>query len=116
MQVIGGKKAEAIAWYLQVVETHNGATAARAQFQIGECHYALGKYDLAARELMKVDIVYAYPKWSAVALYDAGRAFEQLKQVDNARKQYSLCVKKYKGSGPAALSAKRLETLGTAGS
>ena len=109
-----GKKAEAIGWYQQVVETHNGATAARAQFQIGECHYALGKYDLAAKELMKVDIVYAYPQWSAVALYDAGRAFEQLKQVDNARKQYALCVKKYKGSAPAALAAKRLAALGGA--
>ena len=111
-----GKKAEAIGWYQQVVETHNGATAARAQFQIGECHYALGKYDLAVKELMKVDIVYAYPQWSAVALYDAGRAFEQLKQVDNARKQYALCVKKYKGSPAAALAAKKLKALGGVGS
>ncbi|HUU21483.1 MAG TPA: hypothetical protein VM389_03020, partial [Phycisphaerae bacterium] len=74
-------------------------------------HFAQGKFDLAAGELMKVDIVYAYPEWSAPALYDAGRAFEQLQQPDQAKKQYALCIQKYKDSGPAALAAKRLQAL-----
>jgi len=108
------KYAEARKWYAEVIETHNGPTAARAQFQIGECYFAEGRYALAVRELMKVDIVYAYPEWSAAALYDAGKAFEQLKQLDNARKQYALCVRKYKDSGPAELAARRLKALGEA--
>jgi len=107
----GKKYDDARKWYTQVIETHNGPTAARAQFQIGECYFAQGKFDLAAGELMKVDIVYAYPEWSAPALYDAGRAFEQLQQPDQAKKQYALCIRKYKDSGPAALAAKRLQAL-----
>ena len=103
---------DARTWYAQVAGTHNGPTAARAQFQIGECYFAEGKYDQAARELMKVDIVYAYPEWSAPALYDAGRAFEQLRQTDKARKQYELCIQKYKDSAPAGLAATRLKALG----
>jgi len=98
-------------WYAQVIETHNGPTAARAQYQIGECHFKEGKFELAVGELLKVEIVYAYPKWSAPALYDAGMAFEQLKKFDEAKKQYALCVKKYQDSGPAALAAKRLKAL-----
>lgn len=104
--------AEARKWYAQVVAAHNGPTAARAQFQIGECFFAEGSYEQAVRELLKVDIVYAYPEWSARALYEAGRAFEQLKQLDQAKSQYALCVRKYKDSAPAALAAKRLQALG----
>ena len=62
--------------------------------------------------MLKVEIIYPYPEWSAPALYDAGRAFEQLKRPKDARKQYALCVKKYKGSDPAALAAKKLAALG----
>ena len=99
-------------WYKQVTGPHSGPTAARAQFQIGECYFAEGKFEQAARELMKVEIIYPYPEWSAAALYDAGRAFEQLKRLEDAKNQYALCVKKYKDSGPAALAAKRLKALG----
>jgi len=99
-------------WYAQVTGPHSGPTAARAQFQIGECWFAQGKFEQAVKELLKVEIIYPYPEWSAAALYDAGRAFEQLKRPKNAKKQYALCVKKYKDSGPAALAAKRLATLG----
>ena len=37
------------------------ATAARAQFQIGECLFAMKKYDDAARELLKTDIQDFFP-------------------------------------------------------
>ena len=108
------KYIEARKWYGKVVETHNGITAARAQFQIGETHFAEGKFERAAQELLKVDIVYAYPEWSARALYEAGRAFEQLKQLDNARQQYALCVKKYKDLSAAKLAQQRLKAIGEA--
>jgi TolA-binding protein len=98
--------------YAQVVASHNGPTAARAQFQIGECYFAEGKFDEAVKELLKVEIVYDYPEWSARALYEAGRALEQLGRRDDAKKQYATCVRKYKDSNPAALSAKRLKAMG----
>ncbi len=103
---------EARKWYAKVTAEHDGATAARAQFQIGECHLAEGRFADAARELLKVAIVYDYPQWSAAALYDAGRAFEQLGKRDEARRQYEACVQKYAREPAAALAKKRLEALG----
>ena len=99
-------------WYAKVTASHNGPTAARAQFQAGECYFAEGKFDKAAGELLKVEIVYAYPEWSARALYEAGRAFEAMKQIDQAKSQYSACVKKYKDTASAAQAAKKLKELG----
>lgn len=110
------KYAEARAWYEKVIESHNGITAARAQFQIGETYFAQSKFEEAARELQKVDIVYDYPEWSAKALYEAGRAFEQLAQVEQAKAQYAACIKKYKDKDPnsAQLCEKRLAELNAA--
>jgi TolA-binding protein len=102
---------QALEWYGKVIATHNGETAARAQFQIGECYFAMKKFAPAARELLKVDIVYGFDKWSASALYEAGRAFEQLGRLDQAREQYKTCVDKYKDQGPARLAARRLKAL-----
>ena len=101
-------------WYVRVIESHNGPTAAKAQFHIGECHFAEGKFKEAARELLKVDIVYAYAQWSAKALYEAGRSFEKLGQAHDARAQYKLCVKKYEKSSSAAPARKRLKAMGGA--
>jgi TolA-binding protein len=102
---------EARQWYGKVVAAHNGPTAARAQFQIGECHYAEGKFEKAAAELLKVEIVYAYPEWSARALYEAGRAFEAMKRGDQAKQQYQACVAKYKDTPSAQQAARRLKEL-----
>jgi TolA-binding protein len=107
-----GKYAEARAEYAKVIAADNGATGARAQFQIGETYFAEKQFDLAAKELLKVDILYAVPEWAARALYEAGRAFEQTKDVERAKQQYRECIKKYKDSDVAGMAAKRLEALG----
>jgi TolA-binding protein len=78
---------------------------------MGECYFAEKHFDRAAAELLKVDIVYGYPKWSARALYEAGRAFEQLNEADQAKAQYELCIKKYKDFDSSALAKKRLKAL-----
>jgi TolA-binding protein len=105
------KPEDARRWYAQVVEGHNGPTAARAQFQIGETYFAQKQYQRAARELLKVDIVYAYPQWSARALYEAGRSFEQVGEKEQARRQYQQCLKKFKDQPVAGLARKALENL-----
>ena len=102
---------DARGWYGKVTAAHNGPTAARAQFQMGECYFAEGRFDKAAAELLKVEIVYAYPQWSARALYEAGRAFEAMKQADQAKRQYTVCVTKYKDTPSAAQATKRLQEL-----
>ncbi len=101
--------AEAIAAYHKVVDKHEGPTAARAQFQIGECLFAKNEYEDAARELLKVDILYAYPEWSAAALYEAGRCFEKLAKHVEARQQFKQVTEKYADTNWGRLAAERLD-------
>ncbi|HEY3245885.1 MAG TPA: tetratricopeptide repeat protein [Phycisphaerae bacterium] len=99
---------EALEAYQQVVARHKGPTAARAQFQIGECLFAKEKYEQAAAELLKVDILYAYPEWSAAALYEAGRCFEKMSKSAEARAQFKTVVEKFKDTRWAEMAAKQL--------
>ncbi|MCC7290566.1 MAG: tetratricopeptide repeat protein [Phycisphaerales bacterium] len=103
-----GRHEEAIRAYQEVVATHDGPTSARAQFQIGECLFAQGKLDDAVREFLKVDILYAYPEWSAAALYEAGQCFEKLNKPQEARAQFKAVVEKFGDSQWAKLAAKRM--------
>lgn len=106
-----GKHDDAITAYRTVVERHSGPTAARAQFQIGECHFARKEYDDAVRELLKVDILYSYPEWSAAALYEAGRCFEELRKPDEAQAQFEQVRQKYPDTSWAKLASQRLAAL-----
>lgn len=110
-----GKHEEAMAGYRAVTEKQRGPTGARAQFQIGECLFAQKKYDEAVAELLKVDILYAYPEWSAAALYEAGRCFDAAGKPDQAREQYELVKAKYPESKWAVQAGKRLKPAGRAG-
>jgi TolA-binding protein len=100
---------EAIDAYRKVVDEHEGPTAARAQFQIGECLFAKNEYEDAAGELLKVDILYAYPEWSAAALYEAGRCFEKLAKHIEARQQFKQVTEKYADTNWGRLAAQRLD-------
>ncbi|MBX3388609.1 MAG: tetratricopeptide repeat protein [Phycisphaeraceae bacterium] len=101
--------------YRDVVEKHEGPTAARAQFQIGECLYAQKKLDEAVRELLKVDVLYGYPEWSAAALYEAGRCMRELGREKEASAQFEEVVKRFPETRWAAL-AKEIPAVSAAGS
>jgi TolA-binding protein len=103
--------ADAMAQYARVIDNHSGETAARSQFQIGECLYAMNKHDQAAAEFLKVDIHYAYPQWSAAALYEAARCFEAMTRVSEARAQYQRVVEHHDNTQWASLSKQRLNAL-----
>ncbi len=105
---------EAIAAYSLVVAGHQGPTAARAQFQIGQCLFAQQKYEDAVRELLKVDILYAYPEWSAAALFEASRCFERLGKIAEARTHLIQVEEKFKDTQWAAMAAKRLSEMSSA--
>lgn len=97
--------------YKKVIAATNTETAARAQFQIGETYLAEGKFDEAVAALLAVEDVYAYPEWSARALLEAGRTFEQMKQPDQAKAQYKIVTEKYKDAPEAAHAGQRLRDL-----
>jgi TolA-binding protein len=106
-----GRHDEAVEAYRAVVARHEGPTAARAQFQIGECLFARKRYEEAVRELLKVDILYAYPEWSAAALYEAGRCFQEMGDPLDARRQLTQVREQYPDTRWATLAAERLEEL-----
>ena len=106
------KYPEARTWYALVEKTHDGPTAARAKYQIGQTYFAERNYTRAAAELISVDSVYAYPEWSAKALLEAGNVFLAARDVDSAKAQYALCIKKYPKSKESLLAAAELKRLG----
>ena len=106
-----GDHEAAIEVYRDVVERHDGETAARAQFQIGECLFAIGRHAEAVRELMRVEILYAYPTWSAAALFEAGRCFEAMSKIGEARAQYRRVVEEFGETTWAAAAEERLGRL-----
>ncbi len=106
---------EAISSYRQVVAVHQGPTAARAQFQMGECLFADKRYDEAVRALLKVDILYAYPEWSAAALYEAGQCFEKLGKPVEARMHFNQVIEKHKETRWAKLASRRLSETSATG-
>ncbi len=110
-----GQLDAAIEHYRRVVTRHQGQTAARAQFQIGQCLFAKKAYEAAAAELLKVDILYAYPEWSAAALFEAGRCFEALARRAEARQQFEAVVARFAGSRWADMSAERLRQAADTG-
>lgn len=105
----------AIAAYQRVLDRHQGPTAARSQFQIGECLFALNQYEEAARELLKVDILFAYAEWSAAALFEAGRCFQELSDPVAARTQFEKVVTDFRDTNWATLADEQLAELSRSG-
>lgn len=103
----------AIAAYRALLESdYRGELAARAQFQIGECLFAKNQLEEAVRELMKVEILYSYPKWNALALLEAGRVLEKMNRPGEARARYAELREKYPKSDEARVAEKRLKDIG----
>ena len=106
-----GRHDAAIEAYRDVVARHDGLTAARAQFQIGECLFAQQRLEDAVRELVKVDVLFAAPEWSAAALYEAGRCLEALGRPHEAERQYQDLRSRFPDTRWAALAQERLPAL-----
>jgi len=83
-----GRYESAIESYREVTQHHRGATAARAQFQIGECLYAQKRHAEAVAELLKVDVLFASSEWTAAAIYEAGRCLAEMGRTAEALRQF----------------------------
>ncbi|MCH7961760.1 MAG: tetratricopeptide repeat protein, partial [Planctomycetes bacterium] len=70
--------------------------------------FAMERYDEAATALLRVDILYAYPEWSAAALYEAGRCFEAMGRMGEARNQFQQVMERFEDSEWAHLASQRL--------
>ncbi len=101
---------EALGIYRQVVDRGNhDEITARSQFQIGECCFAMKNYDEAVKALIKVEILYAYPKWSSKALLETGRVLDLLGKKEQALERYQELIRKYPEDDAATVARKKLE-------
>jgi TolA-binding protein len=105
--------AEARAAYERVTRSTAGGkteTAAMAQWMIGETHFHQKDYRTALREYLRVEILYAYPKWQAAALLQAGKCCEQLGHWSLAAKYFERVVNEFGETEFKPEAEKRLQT------
>ena len=86
---------------------------------IGEVYFEQGNHKEAIRNYFKVAYGYGdtqspepYHLWQASALFEAGRCFEVLKSVEQAKKMYNDLLSRYPNSDKVAEAKKRLQALG----
>jgi tol-pal system protein YbgF len=82
-----------------------------AQFYIGECHFADGKYTEAMDAYTRV--IANYPRGDKVpdAYYKRGIAFERLGQADRARESWETLIKLFPEAEVARLAKQNLDRL-----
>ncbi len=86
-------------------------TAARAQFQMGECLFATGDDDGAISALMRVLVNFGFPKWSSKAMLEIGRVLEHKGEKDRALEQYESVVADFPDTDAAAVARERMAAL-----
>ena len=109
-----GKFDEARVCYAKVTHSPHGGkteTAAMAQWMIGESYFHQQDYATAVKEYLRVEILYAYPKWQAAALVQAGKAYESDGQWQEAVNLYTQVLKKYAQTDYAAEASTRLRVV-----
>jgi TolA-binding protein len=95
--------------YGQVVSRTATDLAAKAQLQIGLCRMEQKRYLDAANAFLVIPTTYDYPELRAAALLEAGKAYLELKQRDQANRQFERIIREFPGT-PWAEAAK--EKLG----
>jgi TolA-binding protein len=100
--------------YLRVVRSPTGGrteTAAMAQWMIGESYFHQKEYDLAIRAYHRVESLYAFPRWQAAALLQAGKCHELKQEWKQALRLYAQLLKEYPQTPFAEDASKRLKQL-----
>ena len=108
-----GRLEDARTAYQNVIESATGRmtqTAAMAQWRIGETHFHAGDYESAIKSYYMVDSLYAYEKWRAAALIEAGKCQEHLGNWRHAMKLYQQLIDKFPNSDFRIAAEQRLGT------
>ena len=102
--------------YLKTIHSTTGGkteTAAMAQWMLGETYFHQENYDAALREYLRVEILYAYPRWQAAALLQAGKCQELLGRPKEAAELYARLIKTNPDTEFTKEGADRLRALQT---
>ncbi|MFO7974602.1 MAG: tetratricopeptide repeat protein, partial [Candidatus Hydrogenedentota bacterium] len=103
---------KAFEMYQQAANTNTGDTAAQARFRIGELQEAEGEYEAAARSYMRVAILFLHEELSPESLWRAGRCYEEVNALEQAKKAYSEAVAEFPDTEQAKKAKERLDTIG----
>ncbi len=95
--------------YSQVVARTATDLAAKAQLQIGLCRMEQKRYLDAANAFLVIPSTYDYPELRAAALLEAGKAYLELNQPEQANRQFERILREFPNT-PWAEAAK--EKLG----
>jgi tol-pal system protein YbgF len=83
-----------------------------AQLNIGNSYYAMGNYQQAVTAFQRVTTDFAQSSAVPTAYYKLGLSYEQLKQLDFARRAYETVIKNFPTAvGDAQLAKQRLDAL-----
>ncbi|MGF1450246.1 MAG: tetratricopeptide repeat protein [Opitutales bacterium] len=101
---------EAAGHYRQVIAGgERDELAARSQFQLGECLFALGQHDAAIKELVKVDVNYNYPQWSSRAILEIGQVLVRQGRDPQASERFEEVVVRFPGTREATAAQEILK-------
>lgn len=89
----------------------NGEASARSRFRLGELLEGQSKFDDAAKQYLRIAILYFHPELSPESMFRAGRCFEEAGDGVQARKTYEEVVRDYPDSAQAASAQARLAEL-----
>lgn len=106
-----GKTDRAIELYEQAADAAMNDTAAQARFRLGEIFEEKKDYDTAARNYMRVAILFFHPTLSPESMWRAGQCFEYANNPDSAIKTYNDIVQEYPDSDQAIVAKERLSEL-----
>jgi TolA-binding protein len=108
-----GRYEQAIANYRIVMRGgRRDELSARSQFQIGQCLIAMGEGEQAVRELVLVDVNYAFPVWSARAILEIGRVLDNQKLEREANDRFREVILKFPDTDEASLARDLLRERG----
>lgn len=97
--------------YQQVINETASEVAAKSQYQMALCRLEQKRLPEAANALLVVPFTYDYPEWSAVALLEASRVFQEMQQPKQAVRLLEKVIKEYPESDWAKAAQQRLAGL-----
>jgi TolA-binding protein len=95
--------------YSQVVSRTATEVAAKAQLQIGLCRMEQKRYLDAANAFLVITTTYDYPELRAAALLEAGKAYLELKQGEQANRQFERILREYPNTPYAEAAKEKLK-------
>jgi cellulose synthase operon protein C len=97
--------------YQQVINETATEVAAKSQYQMALCRLEQKRLPEAANALLVVPFTYDYPEWSAVALLEAARVFQEMQQPQQAARLLDKVIKDYPDTEWAKAAKERLAGL-----